>query len=131
MPQDVRRNLLQAYHRTGYRNPQLLKSLEARLALFASAGVHVTVLKGACLAQLICTDAGLRPFRDLDVLIPKDGFANARTALFDAGYAAWPETLADGLLTQYHFSLPFVKLDLLHGRPHYLSLYPPRQARLP
>lgn len=111
IPHEASRKLLQLYNRTALRNHLLFKSLGELLERFARAEVKVIVLKGPCLAQLIYTDFASRPFRDLDLLIPKEDLGKARQLLIAAGYTLMPGLLAAGFFHQHHFSLPFVKED--------------------
>jgi hypothetical protein len=81
-------------HRTG----QVLRELHA-------AGVQTMVLKGAALSLLHYRDAGLRPMRDVDVLIPCERAQEAADFLARSGWRrlTWaPEQLTDAYLRFRH-----------------------------
>lgn len=52
------------------------------------------VLKGAALAREWYGDLSLRPFLDIDILVPENERLRARAALGRAGYRALPDTIA-------------------------------------
>ena len=67
----------------------VLRGQLARIARrFAEGGVPFIVLKGPQFADRLYPDPALRPFTDLDLLLPKDALASARRCLQDIGYRA-------------------------------------------
>ncbi len=56
------------------------------LSAFKAADIEVFVLKGAALANSIYPQAGLRPMRDLDVLVRKQAVQRAQLILLELGF---------------------------------------------
>jgi hypothetical protein len=93
---------------------EVLRALGAR-------GIPCLFLKGAALASVWYGDLSLRPFLDIDVLVPPGRLAQARDALLDVGYVldGGPEP------EQHHHATPLRHPDLpcaveLHRRPTFL-----------
>jgi len=70
------------------------------LQAFAGAGIEALVLKGAALAHLVYPQPGLRPRRDLDILVRQEEAVHAYQLLGAAGFQIAP-TLLHGL-SRYH-----------------------------
>jgi len=64
----------------------LLRELKAVLSSLVVRGVEVIVLKGAALVTNLYPDLGLRPMRDIDLLIHRKELAQAIEILYDLGY---------------------------------------------
>jgi hypothetical protein len=60
------------------------------LTAFQSAGIEALVLKGAALAHLVYPEPGLRPMRDLDLLVSPSQARPAQTLLGELGFNAPP-----------------------------------------
>jgi hypothetical protein len=58
------------------------------LAAFQAAGIEALVLKGAALAHLVYPQPGLRPMRDVDVLVSRAQVRQAQGLLAELGFAA-------------------------------------------
>ena len=56
------------------------------------ARVPIAALKGAWLAWTAYPEPGMRPLRDLDILVPQDRALEARTRLLALGYEQYEET---------------------------------------
>jgi len=69
----------------------LRKRLEAIAAAFLAAGIPALVLKGPEFADRLYDHPSLRPFTDLDFLLPRDAIADAGAALQALGYRRDPE----------------------------------------
>lgn len=65
-----------------------LQQRDEILRIFQEAQVPYLVLKGAALARTWYGDLSLRPFVDIDVLLPPPELARAHHLLLQAGYAA-------------------------------------------
>ncbi|MDU9049220.1 MAG: nucleotidyltransferase family protein [Candidatus Electrothrix sp. Rat3] len=76
--------LLALRHRQS--NGLLSKTLAKVLTILESAGIPVLVLKGAALCQTLYPDPGLRPMRDIDLLVPWDQALPAHTLLQQHGF---------------------------------------------
>jgi hypothetical protein len=60
------------------------------LTAFQAAGIEALVLKGAALAHLVYPQPGLRPMRDIDLLVSKSQARSAQTLLAELGFHAPP-----------------------------------------
>ncbi|MBX7494780.1 nucleotidyltransferase family protein [Qipengyuania sp. 6B39] len=60
--------------------------------LLVDAGIPMAALKGAWLAWGCYPEPGMRPMRDLDILVPADRSLDAHAALLASGYTACEET---------------------------------------
>ncbi len=63
------------------------------LAKYQTAGIRVMVLKGAALSHLLYPEPGLRPMRDLDLLVSPADLLRAQRTLTELGFDA-PLTVA-------------------------------------
>jgi len=66
------------------------KTLAEVLGAFQSAGIEVLVLKGAALAHWVYPQPGLRPMRDVDVLVGRPQARQAQALLAELGFNAPP-----------------------------------------
>ena len=64
----------------------LLRELKDVLSSLVDRGVEVIVLKGAALVRNLYPDLGLRPMRDIDLLIHRKELPQAIEILYDLGY---------------------------------------------
>jgi hypothetical protein len=86
------------HRRAWYENQMLFRSLEPVLQRLSAAGIECMLLKGAALVLQYYHDAGLRPMRDLDVLVREDQAAEAVRLLRDDGWRVlteWPGELTE------------------------------------
>lgn len=65
-----------------------LRALVEILEALARHGIDALVLKGAALAHMIYPSPGMRPMRDLDLLVDSGRAAAAQAVLLDLGYSA-------------------------------------------
>lgn len=63
-----------------------LRQRDELLAVLAHADIAVLVLKGAALGRRWYGELSLRPFVDIDLLVPRDQIAAANASLLEAGY---------------------------------------------
>jgi len=92
-------DLRKAYRETWARNQVLLSRLRGALKILHTAGIKTLVLKGASLSTRFYRDPGLRPMKDLDVLVPT---ACAEEAVDVLGRNGWsPERKPDGTFSRY------------------------------
>jgi Uncharacterised nucleotidyltransferase len=68
------------------RNQVLASNAADAAGVLRAAGLPVILLKGAALAFCAYASPGLRPMRDVDLLVPHDGARRARLALERAGW---------------------------------------------
>ena len=70
---------------------RLRKQLEPIVSAFAAAGVPALVLKGPEFADRLYPEPVLRPFTDLDLLLPRNALGDAGAVLGRLGYRRDPE----------------------------------------
>jgi len=87
-PASAKRDLQSLYVRHRHANAVKMAALAEILAAFEAAGIEALALKGAALAALIYPEPGLRPMRDLDVLVPPAQARHAQTVLGQLGFTA-------------------------------------------
>ena len=99
----------------------MLRSVATRAALaevltaLRSAGIAVTILKGACLADGVYGDASLRPMGDVDLLVHPADVGRTAALLQSLGYESSLESLPPG-----HHHLPaFVKAGAIPIELHW------------
>jgi putative nucleotidyltransferase-like protein len=83
---DLRDRCETLYVQTAARNTRLFAELERVLGPLRQAGIPVILLKGAAIAHGLFGDIGLRPMRDLDLLVPPEARGDALAALRCLGY---------------------------------------------
>ncbi|MFN8459217.1 MAG: nucleotidyltransferase family protein [Anaerolineae bacterium] len=88
LPAGVQRELQGLYLRHRHANEVKARVLGKILAAFHSAGIETCVLKGAALAHLIYPQPGLRPMRDLDLLVKKSEALKAQALLAELDFVA-------------------------------------------
>ncbi len=89
-PPAVDETLADAYRSVLRDNLARYGLLAALLRECRSRGVRVAVTKGARLAEEIYGDAGLRPFLDVDLLVPPADWPRFRAALASTGFEPSP-----------------------------------------
>jgi len=85
LPADVSARLAQARRQAAFRSLLFQQELIGIHRVLAAAGIPYQALKGAFLAFHAYPSAGLRPMRDLDILVPKAKVAAAYEVLQAAG----------------------------------------------
>ena len=91
----------EAFRETWAANHQLVADAAPAIAALKAAGLPVLVLKGAALAFQAYESPGLRPMRDVDLLVPSEGAGTARAALEGAGWTP-TERHGEGFLGSIH-----------------------------
>jgi hypothetical protein len=86
IPQEVREQLLESHRRQTMRNLNLYRELVVLAKLLGEADIPFIALKGAYLARFAYPEAGLRPMRDLDLLLAPDQTVRAFELLVSHGY---------------------------------------------
>ena len=108
------------HRRAWYENQVLFRSLEKDLQRFHAAGIPCMLLKGSVMALKYYRDAGLRPMRDLDVLIGEQQASAAVRMLLDNGWRVltpWPGELTKSFRRFRH------SIGLQHQSGHQLDLH--------
>jgi hypothetical protein len=85
-PEEQAKNWSKKYYRHGLRSLTLQWELITLHDLLTAAGVPYLALKGAYLAWHAYPEPGLRPLRDLDLLVPRDRAIELFQALLDRGF---------------------------------------------
>jgi hypothetical protein len=86
------------HRRAWYENQMLFRGMEPVLHRLQAAGIQCLLLKGAALVLQCYHDAGLRPMRDFDILVPEEQAVAAVGLLLDDGWrvlTAWPGKLTE------------------------------------
>lgn len=86
LPPEVREHIEQYREGTTFHNIFLARELARLLDRFEAHGVRALALKGPVLAQRAYGDVRLRPFVDVDVLIPEKAFERVEDLLLDDQY---------------------------------------------
>ena len=103
LPQLLLRELKGLYLRHQHANQVRGQVLADILGAYQQAGIATLVLKGAALAYLSYPQPGLRPMRDMDLLVPKSEMYQAQQILAEMGFDA-PPTYPAGLKSHHHLS---------------------------
>ncbi|MDH3375622.1 MAG: nucleotidyltransferase family protein [Gammaproteobacteria bacterium] len=85
-------------------NEVRLRVLTEIIGRFGAAGIESIVLKGAALAHMIYPSPGLRPMRDIDVLVPGAAAGDAQRILVEIGFDAPSEHRVKTM--RHHHHLP-------------------------
>lgn len=103
-----------------------LRQRDTILHILGEAQIPVLTLKGAALARHWYRDLSLRPFGDIDLLIPASEAGTARRALFAAGYQSDRHPAGLNIFAPHHGA------PLLHpGMPCAIELHSQLQALTP
>jgi hypothetical protein len=86
VPAEIRRSLRNHYRATAARVAQLRTHLVMIIRVLNAADVPVVLLKGASLTFDVWTDIGLRPWSDIDLLVPRHQVIGATGALAGLGF---------------------------------------------
>jgi hypothetical protein len=78
--------LRQSYLSTAASNVRIYHELTKVLEILKDEGVHVIVLKGAHLAQIVYGNISLRAMCDVDILVRKNDLSKAQRRLMEEGY---------------------------------------------
>lgn len=88
LPVSVKRELQGLYLRHRHANQVKAQVLAEILTACQAAGIDSLVLKGAALAHLVYPEPGLRPMRDVDILVSKSQVRQAQSILAELGFEA-------------------------------------------
>jgi len=86
IPEKVQRQLKKAHRRHTFRNLNIYRELVSVTRILESANIPSIALKGAFLAYFAYPDVGMRPMRDLDLLLPPEQAIQAFELLKAHGY---------------------------------------------
>jgi hypothetical protein len=94
MPPDIGTRLVHETRQTALRSLLLQQELIGIHRALGAAGIPYQALKGACLAFHAYPNPGLRPLRDLDIIVPREHVFAAYDALQAAGLSRVAEFMA-------------------------------------
>ncbi len=123
LPQATKRELQGLVLRHRHANQVRTQTLVEILTAYRAAGIQTLLLKGAALAHLVYPQPGLRPMRDIDILVKKSDVRQAQTLLTKLGFEA-PLPSADTLPTKHlmaatrHTEGMIVSLEVHHNLFH-------------
>jgi putative nucleotidyltransferase-like protein len=83
----------------------------AAYRVLKNRGIRVAIFKGAVLAQMAYGEASLRQAGDIDMLIDREHFAEARSLLESLGYEMTPRLTEAQLVSHlaFHCEIPFMR----------------------
>jgi hypothetical protein len=113
------------YRKSWCKNQLLFHRIAAILASLNAVGVPTMALKGAALSRLHYRDDGVRPMRDVDVLVPIDRVHEAVALLEGTGWRrlTWtPDRLESGFL-RFRHAIGYVRGDHEEFDLHWRSLF--------
>ncbi|MFQ5485206.1 MAG: nucleotidyltransferase family protein, partial [Desulfobacterales bacterium] len=101
IPDAIRRILRILYLRHQQKNRILIKVLRNVIDLLENEGINALVLKGAALCNTLYPEPGLRPMRDVDIMVSIKNAQRAQKVMIANGFAASREPIPSD-----HFHLP-------------------------
>lgn len=107
-PEDFIRGLRLLTLRHKQANSLLMSCLQEILSVLESKGIPCLVLKGAALCQTVYRDIGLRPMRDIDLLLAKEDVHRAHALLESHDYRSTGDPLPEDY---YHLPPLFKNLE--------------------
>lgn len=85
-PDSLKDYLKNQYRHHALRNLRIYRELADLTQKLNDAGIDSIALKGTYLARFVYPELGLRPMRDLDILVPKEDVVRAFELLIASGY---------------------------------------------
>lgn len=134
LPRNVRRVLQSLALRGRQANRIRNEAVAALLHICREERIEVIVAKGIALANLVYSDPGLRPMRDVDLLVGETDLAKMKTVLAELGYSPDAEHGKDIPEDFYHL-IPMVRniegMDVTVEVHRNLLPYHPQYPRWP
>lgn len=107
----IAQKLLGALHGSKLRSRVMQQQLMPVMDELRRVRLPFAVLKGADLARRLYRDPGLRPFEDVDLLVPRGAASQVIDALLHAGFAPPAQLLPTPWVRKFHFHLPLVHME--------------------
>ena len=104
IPKDTFRELQGLYLRHQHTNQVRGQVLAQILKAYQNADIEVLVLKGAALAHISYPQPGLRPMRDIDLLVKESQMWHAQSILEELGFNA-PQKFPGGNDSHHHLAV--------------------------
>lgn len=95
IPQDVADTIAAAYRRSTLKALSMQRDMVRVSRVLDAAGIDHLFLKGAYLAHFAYPESGLRPMRDLDLLVSRNQAMGAFNALLESGLERNPKHMGD------------------------------------
>lgn len=111
VPSGIFKSLEKFYYKTVASNTLMFYETVKILKSFDDAGIKAIILKGPALANTIYNNPGLRPFSDIDLLIPRQNLNKATAVLKKSGYILPDNSLPIEAYTKFHFHISAIKRD--------------------
>lgn len=111
IPLECLRSLKMLSLRHHQANTLRMKALHSILSLFASQGLPCLVLKGAALCQTLYPASGLRPMRDIDLLLARNDTLHAHACLQQNGFRPFSVEIPK---EYFHLAPLFLEMEGLH-----------------
>lgn len=118
LPRASRRDLQSLYLRTRRSNQLRNEALTEILEACRQQQIEVLLVKGIALANFVYNEPGLRPMRDIDLLVAKTDLEKARQTLAGLGYR---EQKNHAIPDDYYHLAPMIKS--LEGLPINIELH--------
>ncbi len=118
LPTNFNRLLRSLYLRSRQANTLRKNAVEEILTWFAAADIPVLTVKGIALCHFLYKEPGLRPMRDIDLLVSESDLATAQKILFDHNYLPADE---HNIPEDYYHLPPLVKT--IAGLPITIELH--------
>lgn len=87
IPKESRRLLQSLYLRNRRASVTRNKGVLEVVQAYDAAGIDLLLVKGIALSNFVYSEIGLRPMRDIDLLVRKSDLQRAQEILFELGYA--------------------------------------------
>ncbi len=106
-PESLLEQWAKDYRWSAYHNMLLQGHLRSVLSAFRDHGIPVIVLKGAALAERLYPQIGLRPMKDIDILVRQSDVHHAQGILETAGFEGpKSQALEDLFMLHHHHMAP-------------------------
>ncbi len=106
-PQEAMESLKAAYHGNLSRTIRLDQAVKEVVEGLKRENVPALVLRGPAVGEIVYGDNALRPYTDIDLLVPKPDAPRAKSALRGLGYAPLPSALDDRYYERHHLHLQY------------------------
>jgi hypothetical protein len=117
VPKRFKRLLQSLFLRSRYASSVRNQAIQEILTAYDAADIQVLLVKGIALANFAYSDPGLRPMRDIDLLVSQENILQAQHILHDLGWRS-----ADHDISNDYYHLPPL-IKILDGLPVPIELH--------